>query len=323
MLPKILLIAHTVSADISAASYIFRASGYVVTFDGFTVLYEERSDEKEKKETSLPPLNEGDILKLKELTSLQKFTQPPPRYTEATLIKALEENGIGRPSTYAPIITTIIDRDYVERDKKKLSPTILGRTINDLMLAQFPNVVDVKFSAQMEKNLDKVETGKTGWEIVIDEFYKDFDKTLKKAEENMKDQKVKVPNEVSDEICEVCGLNMVIKSGRYGKFLACPGFPDCKNTKPLVKSTPGCCPKCKSRILVRNSKRGRIYYGCEKNPTCDFMTWNEPVEEVCPKCQNTLFKKGGKNGILLCENDGCDFSKALNDVKEEKDDNKE
>ncbi len=308
----------TVSVDISAADYLFRASGFVVTFDGFTVLYEERTDEKEKKETALPVMSEGDILKLRELNSEQKFTQPPPRYTEATLIKALEENGIGRPSTYAPIITTIIDRDYVERDKKKLSPTILGRTINDLMLAQFPNVVDVKFSAQMEKNLDKIESGKSGWEKVIDTFYKDFDKTLQKAEENMKDQKVKVPDEVTEEICEECGRNMVVKSGRFGKFLACPGFPDCKNTKPLVKSTPGVCPKCKSRIVIRSSKRGRVYYGCEKNPTCDFMTWNEPVEAKCEKCQNTLFKKGGKNGMLLCENEGCDYSRPVSEDAGEK-----
>ncbi len=308
----------TVSVDISAADYLFRASGFVVTFDGFTVLYEERTDEKEKKETALPPLSEGDVLKLRELNPAQKFTQPPPRYTEATLIRALEENGIGRPSTYAPTITTIIDRDYVERDKKKLSPTILGRTINDLMIAQFPNVVDLKFSAQMEKNLDTIETGKSAWENVIDAFYKDFDETLKTAEENMKDQKIKVPDEETDEICEECGRNMVIKSGRFGKFLACPGFPDCKNTKPLVKSSPGFCPKCKSRMLIRSSKRGRVYYGCEKNPTCDFMTWNEPVDKTCEKCGNTLFKKGGKNGILLCENEGCDFTRPVNDESGDK-----
>ena len=307
----------TVSADITAAGYLFRASGYVVTFDGFTTLYEEATDEKEKKETALPPLEEGMVLKLRELKPEQKFTQPPARYTEATLIKALEENGIGRPSTYAPIITTIIDRDYVERDQKKLAPTTLGRVINELMLEQFPNIVDVKFSAHMEEELDTIENGKTDWHEVIDDFYTDFDKTLKEAEVKMEGKRIKVPDEETDEVCELCGRKMVIKSGRYGKFLACPGFPECKNTKRLVKDTGGLCPKCGSRMLVRHSKKGRVYYGCEKNPTCDFMTWNEPTTEKCPECGSTLFKKGGKNGILLCEKEGCGYSRALGAEKKE------
>ncbi len=307
----------TVSVDITASDYIFKASGYIVTFEGFTALYEDSKDEKEKKETSLPKLTEGDVLKLHELTAEQKFTQPPPRYTEASLIKALEENGIGRPSTYAPIIKTIIDRDYVERDKKKLAPTLLGRTINELMLEQFPTVVDVKFSAQMEKNLDTIESGSAEWENVIDEFYQKFAKTLETAEENMKDKRIKVPDEVTEEICELCGKNMVIKSGKFGKFLGCPGFPDCKNTKPLVKTSPGICPKCGGKIYIRQSKRGRVYYGCEKNPTCDFMSWNEPVADVCEKCGSTLFKKGGKNGILLCEKEGCGHSKPADGASKE------
>ena len=305
----------TVSVDVAAADYLFRASGYVVTFDGFTTLYEEATEEKEKKETALPPMSVGDVLKLRALSPEQKFTQPPARYTEATLIKALEENGIGRPSTYAPIITTIIDRDYVEREQKKLSPTRLGRVINDLMIAQFPNIVDVKFSAQMEKNLDKVESGNAEWKQTIDAFYKDFDKTLQQAEENMKDQKIKVPDEETEEICEECGRNMVIKSGRYGKFLACPGFPDCKNTKRIVKDTGGVCPKCSSRMLVRHSKKGRVYYGCEKNPACDFMTWNEPTTEKCPTCGSSLFKKGGKSGMLLCEKEGCEYTRPVSAEK--------
>ncbi len=307
----------TVSVDISASDYIFRASGYIVTFEGFTVLYEESTEEKEKKETALPKLNEGDLLKLKEMKPEQKFTQPPARYTEASLIKALEENGIGRPSTYAPIITTIIDRDYVEREQKKLVPTLLGRTINDLMLKQFPNIVDIKFSAQMEKNLDKIETGKSEWDKVIEDFYGNFDETLKKAEEAMKDQKIKVPDEESDEICDLCGRKMVIKSGRFGKFLACPGFPECKNTKKLAKDTGGLCPKCGGRILCLNSKRGRIFYACEKNPACDFMTWNEPAKENCPNCGSSLFKKGGKKGVLLCEKENCGFSKPAFSEKKE------
>lgn len=306
----------TVSVDVAAADYIFHASGFVVTFDGFTTLYEEATDEKEKKETALPPLAVDDLLKLRELKPEQKFTQPPARYTEATLIKALEENGIGRPSTYAPTITTIIDRDYVERDQKKLFPTVLGRTINELMMEQFPNVVDVKFSAQMEKNLDKVESGVAEWQDTIDAFYTDFDRTLKAAEESMEGKKIKVPDEETEEICELCGRNMVIKSGRFGKFLACPGFPDCKNTKRLVKDAGGLCPKCGSRMLVRHSKKGRVYYGCEKNPTCDFMTWNEPTTEKCPQCESSLFKKGGKNGMLLCEKEGCGYVRGAGETAE-------
>ena len=301
----------TVSADIAAAGYIFRASGFVVTFDGFTALYEEATEEKEKKETALPPLSQGDALKLRDLKSEQKFTQPPARYTEATLIKALEENGIGRPSTYAPIITTIIDRDYVERDAKKLKPTTLGTVINELMMQQFPNVVDVKFSADMEKNLDTVESGKADWHKTIDNFYQDFDKTLKQAEENMKDTKIKVPDEESEEVCEVCGRNMVIKTGRFGKFLACPGFPECKTTKRIVKDTGGLCPKCGGRMLIRRSKKGRVYYGCEKYPACEFMSWDEPTAEQCPECGKSLFKKGGKSGTLYCAGEGCGFSKPF------------
>jgi len=301
----------TVNASITAGDYLFKASGYVVTFDGFSVLYEEATDEKEKKETALPPLEQGQTLRLRELKSEQKFTQPPARYTEAALIKALEENGIGRPSTYAPIITTIIDRDYVERDAKKLKPTLLGRAINELMEEQFPDIVDVKFSAQMEKNLDKVESGAADWHTTIDQFYKGFDATLQQAEVNMEGKKIKVPDEESDEICEKCGRRMVIKTGRYGKFLACPGFPECTNTKKLVKDTGGTCPLCGSRILVRRSQKGRVYYGCEKNPACGFMTWDEPTAEKCEKCGGTLFKKLGKGAHLYCAREGCGFTKPL------------
>ena len=301
----------TVSADIAAGDYIFRASGFTVTFDGFTALYEEASDEKEKKETALPPLSEGMELKLRELKSEQKFTQPPPRYTEATLIKELEENGIGRPSTYAPIITTVVDRGYVEREQKKLKPTALGLVVNDLLMEQFPDIVNVQFSAGMENRLDKVEDGKDDWVKTVGDFYKDFDKTLQKAEENMEGKRMKVPEEETDIKCEMCGRNMVIKTGRYGKFLACPGFPDCKNTKRLVKETPGLCPKDGGKMLVRQSKKGRVYYGCGNYPNCDFMTWDEPMAEQCPQCGASLFKKGGKNGILHCLKEGCEFSKPV------------
>ena len=299
----------TVSAHITAADYQFRASGYVVTFEGFTALYEEATDEKEKKETALPPLEEGQTLKLRALTPEQKFTQPPARYTEATLIRGLEENGIGRPSTYAPIITTIIDRGYVEREQKKLKPTLLGRTINDLMMQEFPDIVDVTFSAGMEKNLDKVENGSADWRETIDAFYKGFAAALEKAEKDMEGKKIKVPDEETDEICEKCGRKMVIKTGRYGKFLACPGFPECTNTKRLVKDTGGKCPKCGGRMLLRKSAKGRVYYGCENYPNCDFMTWDEPVAQTCEKCGATLFKKGSR---LYCAKEGCGFETQVN-----------
>ena len=295
----------TVSVTVSAANYRFKASGYTVTFDGFTVLYEEATDEKEKKETNLPPLEQGQVLKLKELKSEQKFTQPPARYTEATLIKALEENGIGRPSTYAPIITTIIDRGYVERDQKKLKPTLLGRAVDGLMLEQFPHIVDVDFSAQMEKNLDKVESGKADWRKTVDDFYQGFAASLEQAEKNMEGKKVKVPDEPSSEVCDLCGRPMVIKVGKYGKFLACSGFPECRGTKRLVKDTGGICPKCgKGRMLERKSSKGRIYYGCERYPDCDFMTWDMPVPTKCPKCGSTMFRKGSK---LYCAKEGCGY----------------
>ena len=285
----------TVSVTVSAADYRFKASGYTVTFDGFTVLYEEATDEKEKKETALPPLEQGQVLKLRDLKSEQKFTQPPARYTEATLIKALEENGIGRPSTYAPIITTIIDRGYVERDQKKLKPTLLGRAVDGLMLEQFPHIVDVDFSAQMEKNLDKT----------VDDFYQGFAASLEQAEKNMEGKKVKVPDEPSSEVCDLCGRPMVIKVGKYGKFLACSGFPECRGTKRLVKDTGGICPKCgKGRMLERKSSKGRIYYGCERYPDCDFMTWDMPVPTKCPKCGSTMFRKGSK---LYCAKEGCGY----------------
>ena len=295
----------TVSVTVYAGDYRFKASGYTVTFDGFTALYEEATDEKEKKETSLPPLEQGQVLKLKELKSEQKFTQPPARYTEATLIKALEENGIGRPSTYAPIITTIIDRGYVERDQKKLKPTLLGRAVDGLMLEQFPHIVDVDFSAEMEKNLDKVESGKADWHKTVDDFYQGFAASLEQAEKNMEGKKVKVPDEPSSEVCDLCGRPMVIKVGKYGKFLACSGFPECRGTKRLVKDTGGICPKCgKGRMLERKSAKGRIYYGCERYPDCDFMTWDMPVATKCEKCGSTLFRKGSK---LYCAKEGCGF----------------
>ena len=301
-------IQDTVSVSITAGDYLFRASGFRVSFDGFTALYEESTDDKQKKETALPPLEEGQTLKLRSLTADQKFTQPPPLYTEATLIHALEENGIGRPSTYAPIITTIVERGYVEKDQKKLKTTPLGQAVNTVMMEQFPNIVDVKFSADMEKKLDIIEAGKADWVQTIDDFYKGFAKSLEDAEKNMEGKRVKVEDIPTDEICEKCGRPMVIKSGRYGKFVACSGFPECRNAHPLVKDTGGICPECGGHMLVRKSAKGRIYYGCSNYPKCNFMTWDEPVPEKCPQCGQTLFKKKGQ---LYCAKEGCGFTKPI------------
>ena len=298
----------TVSVTVYAGDYRFKASGYTVTFDGFTVLYEEATDEKEKKETALPPLEEGQTLKLKKLTADQKFTQPPPLYTEATLIHALEENGIGRPSTYAPIITTIVDRGYVEKDQKKLKTTPLGQAVNTVMMEQFPDIVNVKFSADMEKKLDVVEAGQADWVKTIDDFYQGFEKSLEQAEKNMEGKRIKVEDIPTDEICEKCGRPMVIKSGRYGKFVACSGFPECRNAHPLVKDTGGLCPLDGGHMLVRKSAKGRVYYGCSNYPKCNYMTWDEPVPEKCPQCGSTLFKKKGQ---LYCAKEGCGFVKAI------------
>ena len=301
-------IQDTVSASITAGDYLFRASGFRVSFDGFTALYEESTDDAKKKETALPPLEEGQTLKLKKLTADQKFTQPPPLYTEATLIHALEENGIERPSTYAPIITTIVDRGYVEKDQKKLKTTPLGQAVNTVMMEQFPDIVNVKFSADMEKKLDVVEAGQADWVKTIDDFYQGFEKSLEQAEKNMEGKRIKVEDIPTDEICEKCGRPMVIKSGRYGKFVACSGFPECRNAHPLVKDTGGLCPLDGGHMLVRKSAKGRVYYGCSNYPKCNYMTWDEPVPEKCPQCGSTLFKKKGQ---LYCAKEGCGFVKAI------------
>ena len=301
-------IQDTVSVSITAGDYLFRASGFRVSFDGFTALYEESTDDAKKKETALPPLEEGQTLKLKKLTADQKFTQPPPLYTEATLIHALEENGIGRPSTYAPIITTIVDRGYVEKDQKKLKTTPLGQAVNTVMMEQFPDIVNVKFSADMEKKLDVVEAGQADWVKTIDDFYQGFEKSLEQAEKNMEGKRIKVGDIPTDEICEKCGRPMVIKSGRYGKFVACSGFPECRNAHPLVKDTGGLCPLDGGHMLVRKSAKGRVYYGCSNYPKCNYMTWDEPVPEKCPQCGSTLFKKKGQ---LYCAKEGCGFVKAI------------
>lgn len=299
----------TVSATINCGEYAFKASGYSVRFDGFTVLYEESRDVPEEKTPALPELLEGETLKLNALEPNQHFTQPPARYTEAAIIKALEENGIGRPSTYAPTITTVIQRGYVEREGKSLVPTQLGEVTNQLMEEQFSSIVNVDFTAEMETNLDRVEEGKADWVQTLGDFYGEFEQNLKEAEKKMEGMKLEVPDEVTDVICENCGRNMVVKMGRYGKFLACPGYPECKNTKKIVQETPGTCPVCGGKIHAKKSKKGKTYFGCEHNPQCQFMTWDKPVADLCPKCGSTLFQKAGRGGKLHCLKEGCGYEK--------------
>lgn len=293
----------TVSADINADGYIFKAAGSTVKFKGFAAVYEEADTEAAGK--PLPALKEGDILNKDKIEASQHFTQPPARFTEASLIKTLEENGIGRPSTYAPTITTILARGYVTRENRQLVPTPLGEVTTKLMKENFADIVSVEFTAKMEDDLDKIEEGGQNWVDTLNAFYSGFKNTLKTAEEVLGDVHVKVPDEESDVICENCGRRMVIKMGRYGKFLACPGYPECKNTKPIVQETGAFCPACGGKVLQKKSKNGKTYYGCENNPKCPFMTWDVPQQQKCPKCGSNLFKKRG--GILHCLKEGCGY----------------
>lgn len=293
----------TMNVDIINKNYVFKASGSKIKFAGFMAVY---TDDEENEDKMLPMLNSGDFLKLKELKPEQHFTQPPARYTEATLIKELEEKGIGRPSTYAPIISTLLERGYVIKEKKNLKPTELGFIVTDVMKEFFPDIVDVKFTAQMEEQLDRIEEGIEKWCDVIDEFYNGFNDSLKIAEEQMKD--IEIKDEETDIKCEFCGRNMVIKYGRYGKFLACPGFPECKNTKPLYEEIGVTCPKCGGKIIIKKSKKGKIYYACENSSNCGTMFWDRPISETCPKCGALLVEKYSKGRkIIKCSN--CDYVK--------------
>lgn len=284
-----------------------RASGSKLIFKGFMALYVEGKDDEEEDDAQLlPSIQKGESLKLVKTDPAQHFTEPPPRYTEATLVKALEEKGIGRPSTYAPTISTIINRGYVERNKKQLFPTELGKIVNQLMMANFTDIVNINFTAEMESKLDKIEEGAIHWKEILREFYGPFKETVKKAESI---NKVEIPVEESDVICDKCGKTMVIKSGRFGKFLACPGFPACKNTKPLVEEAGVKCPKCSGKIIIRKTKRGRKYLGCENYPKCDFMTWDMPSDKTCPKCSSFLTQKTKGDLILFkCANPECDHT---------------
>lgn len=307
---------HSVTqADITSVSenkkpYVFKASGYTVDFDGFTVLYTEGKDSAEEKAKALPELSENMPLKLKSMDSNQHFTEPPPRYTEASLIKALEEDGIGRPSTYASIISTITSREYVSKEGKALKPTELGEVITKLMKERFPKIVNLKFTAQMESDLDSIEEGKNDWKDTLSEFYGDFAKTLEKAKEEMKDVKITLKEDETGEICDKCGKPMVVKYGRFGRFIACSGYPECKNIKKIVNEIGVKCPKCGGEVIKRKSKRGRFFFGCNNYPNCDFVSWDEPTNKKCPQCGKMLFKKNTKKPKIYCEDKECGYEKT-------------
>ena len=308
----------SVAVEIEASGHSFRASSSSLKFSGYTAVYEEgKDDEKEEKESPLPALQEGETLALKDFTKDQHFTQPPAHYTDATLIRAMEEQGIGRPSTYAPTVSTIIDREYVIKEGKYLRITNLGRVVTELMKDKFSDIADTKFTAHMEKELDSVEEGTTPWKGVLRDFYGDFEEHLKKAEQDLEGVRIKVPDEVSEEVCPECGRNLVVKSGRFGRFLACPGYPDCSFTMPLVVEMPGRCPKCGGRLMKRTgtskkTNKQYTYYCCEhlnsrdESQKCDFMTWDVPVKDDCPVCGHTMFKKAGKGFKKpFCINEAC------------------
>jgi len=299
----------TLTVDITAGKYLFKASGSKVKFKGYMEAYvESRDEESESDENNIPEISEGEQLEKKKIEPKQHFTQPPQRYTEATLVKALEEKGIGRPSTYAPTITTILQRGYVIKDKKFLVPTELGKIVTDIMKNYFKDIVDVQFTAQMEKKLDDIEEGEKNWVEVMTEFYNQFVDVFKEAETQI--GRVEVPDEVTDVLCEKCGRNMVVKTGRFGRFLACPGFPECRNTKPIVEEAGVNCPKCGGKVLVKKTRKGKRYLGCENYPQCTFMTWDKPTKENCPQCGNFMVKKfSGKKVQMKCSNENCNYVK--------------
>ena len=308
MAPAVL---DTVSVDIAAGGHTFRASGSTIKFPGFMAVYIEGEDEDAGREEEglLPDLAEGQPLTLQQLEQDQHFTQPPPRYTEAMLVKALEERGIGRPSTYAPIIETIQQRNYVDKEEKRFKPTELGQLVVDILKEYFPSIIDVEFTAQMESELDQIADGQENGTTVLRRFYSPFESTLKEAEEKIGG--FELEDEVSDEVCDKCGRQMVIKYGRFGKFLACPGFPDCKNTKPILEDTGATCPKCHEGHLVeRKSKRGgRRFYGCQRYPECDYVSWQKPVATPCPECGGLLVEKKSKGMLVYaCTNEACGYS---------------
>ena len=310
-------ILDTVSADILSEGYVFRASGYKVAFPGFTAVYEESTDDAKQETTAgkpLPNFDEGDALTCRKLTPAQHFTQPPARYTEASLIKAMEEKGIGRPSTYAPTISTILERDYVAKEGRSLRPTPLGEGVTELLVDKFQSISDLEFTAHMEEELDEVEQGKIGYVEVLRKFYGGFEAALQQAEKDLEGQRIKIKDEVTDEICEVCGKPMVIKSGRFGKFLACSGYPDCKNTKNIAIKTGVNCPKCGGNVVELKSKRGFPFLGCDNYPECTFMTWDKVTKKECPDCGSTLFRHYDREtgeAHFMCYKEGCGYKEFI------------
>ena len=292
----------TTSVKIDAAGYRFHVSASKKKFDGFMAVYVQDEEEKGEGNLLVKEISSETQLNFKSFEEKQHFTQPPAHYTEAALVKTLEELGIGRPSTYAPTITTIINRRYVAKENKNLYMTELGEVVNNIMVQAFPSIVDVNFTANMESLLDKVEEGVVNWKTVVSNFYPDLDEAVLNAEKEL--AKVKIEDEVTDIVCEECGRNMVIKYGPHGRFLACPGFPECRNTKPYLEKIGVACPKCGKDIVLRKTKKGRKYYGCENNPDCDFMSWQKPSKEKCPKCGGIMVEKGNK---LLCINEACGY----------------
>lgn len=311
-------ILDTVSADILSEGYVFRASGYKVAFPGFTAVYEESTDDAKQTDTAagkpLPDFAEGDTLDCRKLTPAQHFTQPPARYTEASLIKAMEEKGIGRPSTYAPTISTILERDYVAKEGRSLRPTPLGEGVTELLVDKFESISDLAFTAHMEEELDEVENGKIPYVEVLRKFYGGFEAALQQAEKDLEGQRIKIKDEVTDEICELCGKHMVIKSGRFGKFLACSGYPDCKNTKNIAIKTGVNCPKCGGNIVELKSKRGFPFLGCDNYPECTFMSWDKVTKKQCPDCGSALFRHYDREtgeAHYMCYKDGCGYKEFI------------
>ncbi len=300
-------VLNTTQAVISAGDYLFRASGYNVAFDGYTVLYEEGRDVEEEAGKDLPKLETGMHLKVRGLKGSQHFTQPPARFTEASLIKTLEENGIGRPSTYAATITTLTSREYVTREGKSFKPTELGEVITQLMKEKFPEIVNIRFTAAVEKDLDEVQNGNVDWIETLHSFYDDFDKKLKKVKKEMDGVKIQLKEDQTDFICPNCGKPMVVKVGRYGKFIACSGYPECKTIKKIVNDTGAVCPKCGGKIIEKKSKRGRIFYGCDQYPKCDFVSWDAPSKQNCPICGKVLLQKKDKAKTLYCVTPDCEY----------------
>ena len=295
----------TIAADISCAEYTLHASGSKLCFPGYLKVYNPGDAEKEM---TVPLLEEGELLDLDKVKSEQKFTQPPARYTEGSLVKALEEQGIGRPSTYAPTISTILARNYVELEDKKFKPTDLGEAVNKLMEENFSDIVNLKFTADMENNLDKIAEGSLAMTDIMDDFYKDLMKEVNAAE-NI--QRIKLPEEISDVKCEKCGSNMVVKHGRYGKFLACPNYPECSFTLPLIEKADAKCPKCGGEVIVRKTKKGKSFYGCKNYPDCDFMSWYKPAGKKCPQCGKELYETNGKTKSLICTDKECGYKEKI------------